>query len=104
MSSHTRLAPQTLAEYLDDSISLGYRRAALLALEEAARARMKWPRWVDCHHGYGVLTEEYRELETEVFKSQKTRDPQKMYDEAIQLAAMALTFAADLCNEEMVRK
>ena len=93
-----------ITKFLEDPKSLRYRHAALLALEEAARARIKWPKWNSAHEGYGVLTEEYRELETEIFRNQKVRDLDKMRDEAIQLAAMALTFAADMCDEEMGRK
>ena len=59
-------------------------------------------RWIfhgtfaSAHEGYGVLLEELRELETEVFKKRERRDVALMRKEALQVAAMAIRFASDV--------
>jgi hypothetical protein len=82
--------------------------AANLALDQArdelADALEKWPPMNSAHEGYGVLLEELKELEAHVFTNQKKRDLDAMRKEAIQVAAMAMRFAADICNEERGRK
>ncbi len=45
------------------------------------------------HEGYGIILEELDELWDEIKKKIATRDPQAMYNEAIQVAAMAMEFA-----------
>jgi len=47
------------------------------------------------HEGLGVLWEKMRSLENEVFR--KAANPKSMRAEAIQVAAMAVRFAEDLC-------
>lgn len=56
------------------------------------------------HEGYGVILEEMDELWEEVKRNpSKMSDPQKlfwkksMYEEAIQIAAMAMRYATELC-------
>lgn len=56
------------------------------------------------HEGYGVMLEEFEELKAHVFTNQKRRDLDAMRKEAIQVAAMAMRFAADICNEERGRR
>jgi hypothetical protein len=51
-----------------------------------------------------VLQEEVFELQTEVFKKQTTRDIDKMRAEAVQVAAMAVAFIVECCNEEVGRR
>ena len=63
-----------------------------------------WPPMNSAHEGYGVLAEEFDELFTHVKTKQKNRDLAAMRAEAIQVAAMALRFAHDICNEERGRK
>lgn len=70
---------------------------------ELARAG-KWPPMNSAHEGYGVLMEEVDELWDHVKTRQKSRDLAAMRAEAIQVAAMALRFAHDICNEERGRK
>jgi hypothetical protein len=71
---------------------------------EASRAASTWPPLNSAHEGYGVLAEEFRELEGEVFKRQGERSIAKMRAEAVQLAAVALRFIADICDGDRGRK
>lgn len=68
------------------------------AAAEAFGAARKWPPFNSAHEGYGVLMEEVRELEAHIFTNQKRRDLDAMRAEAIQVAAMALRFVADVCD------
>ena len=54
--------------------------------------------------GFAVLSEEVDELWEHVKTNQKRRDYLLMRKEAVQVAAMALRFALDVCNEIAVRK
>lgn len=64
----------------------------------------KWPKFNSAHEAYAVLLEEVDELWEEVRKKQKNRSVDLMKKEALQVAAMALRFAAEICNEEDIRK
>jgi hypothetical protein len=57
-----------------------------------------YPDFHSAHEGYAVLLEEVEELWAEVKKSPKKRDPDAMRTEAIQVAAMALRFLIDVCE------
>ena len=50
------------------------------------------------HEGFCVLLEEVEELKAEVFKNKKMRSKDLMYDEARQVAAMAIRFMMDCCE------
>jgi len=56
------------------------------------------------HEGFGVLHEEFDELKAHVWTHQRRRDLPSMRKEAIQVAAVALRFAAELCSEERGRR
>lgn len=71
---------------------------------EVHAATQKWPAMNSAHEGYGVLMEEVDELWDEIKIKQKNRDLEKMRKEAIQVAAMAIRFAHDVCNEERGRR
>lgn len=71
---------------------------------EVRQAEAKWPPMNSAHEAYGVLTEEYRELEAHVFTNQKRRDLDAMRAEAIQVAAMAVRFVRDICDGGRGRK
>lgn len=69
--------------------------AMALVSAELLRTRQKFPRpFASPHEGIGVLREEYLELEAEAFRQRV--DSARMRDEAVQVAAMAVRFVADL--------
>lgn len=72
--------------------------------EEVKRAQFSWPPWNSAHEGYAILLEEVDELWNHVKTNQKKRDLEAMQREAIQVAAMAVRFAIEVCNEEVGRK
>lgn len=72
--------------------------------EEVTKAVEKFPPMNSAHEGYGVLREEFCELERWVFMKQHMRDLAEMKKEAIQIAAMAVRFAVEVCNEERGRR
>lgn len=63
-----------------------------------------WPPMNSAHEGYGILLEEVDELWEHVKTNQKRRDLGAMHTEAIQVAAMAIRFALEVCTEERGRK
>jgi len=71
---------------------------------ELKQALNRWPPFNSAHEGFAVLAEEVDELWEHVKTNQKRRDPNAMRKEAVQVAAMALRFALDVCNEIAVRK
>lgn len=71
---------------------------------ELAEVMVKWPPMNSAHEGYGVLLEEVDELWDHVKTKQKNRDLTAMKKEAVQVAAMAIRFAIEVCNEERGRK
>lgn len=64
---------------------------------ELVRARSKFSRFNSAHEGYAVLLEEVDELWELVRLKKENRARAAMRTEAIQVAAMALRFAADVC-------
>lgn len=72
-------------------------------LHETSRAQQKWPPYNSAHEGFGVLLEEVDELKEHVWKNQKNRDLASMQKEAIQVAAVAIRFAVDVCTDERGR-
>ena len=77
---------------------------AELALEECEYAQTKWPPFNSAHEGFAVLKEEVDELWDHVKTNQKRRDIDEMRKEAIQVAAMAIRFACEVCDEATGRK
>jgi hypothetical protein len=75
-----------------------YRAAVALnlAAEELKRAMAKFGPMASAHEGIAVIREEYLELEREVFWGTGER----MREEAVQLAAMALRFLVDVQEVE----
>jgi NTP pyrophosphatase (non-canonical NTP hydrolase) len=71
---------------------------------EVKHATSLWPGFNSAHEGYAVLAEEVDELWDHVKKNQKRRDIDAMRKEAIQVAAMAIRFAHDICDEINGRK
>ena len=77
-----------------------YTEAAADALHEVLRAREMWPGMNSAHEGYAVMLEEFDELKAHVWANQKKRDYPAMRKEAIQVAAMALAFVVEICDQE----
>lgn len=73
-------------------------------VEEVENATKLWPPMNSAHEAWGVLMEEIDELWDHVKTKQKNRDLDAMRAECIQVAAMAIRFANDICNEERGRK
>ena len=70
--------------------------------QEFIIATSKYPKFNSRHEGLAILREEYIELEQEVFKNH-TKDKEafeKMRKEAVQVAAMAMRFIYDCCDEK----
>lgn len=68
-----------------------------------ARVELGFGPMHSAHEGYAVLLEEVDELWDHVKMKQKSRDLAAMRKEAIQVAAMAICFAAEVCDEERGR-
>lgn len=81
-----------------------YKEATQDAWQEGYTAMQNWPAFNSAHEGFAVLKEEVDELWEHVKTNQKKRDIQAMRKEAIQVAAMALRFATEVCNEKTGRK
>lgn len=81
--------PQLESRYKDATVLAG------VAVELMA-ARDTHPDMVNAHEGYAVILEELDELWQEIKVKQKNRDAAKLRKEAIQVAAMAVRFVADL--------
>lgn len=77
--------------------------ATTAAFEEVKRAVGNWPEFNSAHEGFAVLNEEFDELKRHVWTNQSKRDLAAMKSEAIQVAAMAIRFAAEVCDEERGR-
>lgn len=73
-----------------------YQDAGNEVVSEICRAREKHGPMRGAHEGYAVLLEEVDELWAEV-KAQKF-DRNKARKEAIQIAAMAIAFAVEVCD------
>lgn len=74
-------------------------KALKLVSEEFGRAINKNSPFNSAHEGYAVIKEELDELWEEVRKKRGDRDKEKLLKEAIQVSAMGLRFAVDVCRE-----
>ena len=67
--------------------------------DELDKALRKHPKFNGAHEGWAVIREEVDELWDEVKVRQEKRRRDKMRKEAIQVAAMALRFALEVCGK-----
>ncbi len=70
---------------------------------ELRSASGAFPPFASAHEGYAVLLEEVDELWDEVKKKPDATSLTRMRAEAIQVAAMALRFALDVCERKDVK-
>lgn len=69
---------------------------AKAAIAETLYAMGKYPSMASWHEGYAILKEEVDELWEEIKKRPGVSDPDKLRQEATQVAAMALRLLVDL--------
>lgn len=67
--------------------------------DETVRAMQMWEPMRSPHEGYAIILEELDELKAHVWTNQTRRDIDAMAREAIQVAAMAVRFIHDVCND-----
>ena len=77
------------------------KKAAAASWRELCRARDKHTKFNSEHEGYAVILEELDELWDEIKKKKEERDKTKLMKEVVQVAAMAMRFASDLCPNEL---
>ena len=75
-------------------------RVCVEVVREFAEISGKFKPFNSAHEGYGVLAEEVEELWEEIRKKRSMRDKGRMWNEAKQVAAVAMRFMVDLCTEE----
>lgn len=80
------------------------RTLAFECTTEAMLAMQNWPKFNSAHEAFSVLAEEVDELWDHVKTNQKRRDIEAMRKECVQVAAMAMRFALEICNEQDGRK
>jgi hypothetical protein len=81
-----------------------YGVAAMEALDEVRRARGMFGPMASMHEGYAVILEELDEVKEIVWLKQKNRNLADARKEVLQVAAMCIAFAAELCTEERGRR
>ncbi len=69
-------------------------------LNEYYNATAQYGFFNSANEGYDVILEELDELKEEVFKKSQERNIKNMKKEAIQVAAMAIRFITDICDEK----
>ena len=62
-------------------------------------ATRKYEKFNSAHEGYAVIKEELDELWEEVRKKKEKRNIPQMRRECVQIAAMAVRFIYDVCNQ-----
>ncbi len=95
-----RRKSEAAAENIDEILWLDTLADIRLELESAA----KWPAMNSAHEGYAVILEELDELWEHVKTNQKRRDLVAMRKEALQVAATAIRFVQDVCDDGRGRK
>lgn len=76
-----------------------YGKAIADAAVELGEAARKFPPFHSAHEGFAILKEEVDELWEEVRAKQGARNMANLRKEAIQVAAMALRFAAEVTDD-----
>jgi len=83
-----------------------YQDMIVLVANELHRARVElgFGPMHSAHEGFAIMAEEFDELKAHVWMKQSKRDLVAMREEAIQVAAMALAFAAECCDGTVGRR
>ncbi len=89
---------------MEPEIKAALHGATKAAFDEASAGLTNWGEMNSAHEALAVLLEEVHELQAHVFTKQSKRDLPAMRIEAIQVAAMALRFATEVCDERRGRK
>jgi hypothetical protein len=98
-------AQQRTADLVDNKPEMReYAKAAHEMLHKLAKAVGVWPPMNSAHEGYGVLLEEVQELFDEVRLKQSKRTVEAMRAECLDVAAMAIRMAVEVCNEPVIRR
>jgi len=92
------------AKYPETDVTGAMRHLAFRAAAEGLMGLKNWGPMNSAHEAYAVMLEEVDELWDHVKTKQKLRDLEAMEKEAVQIAAMALRFANECCNETVGRK
>ena len=87
-------------DYVADAVA----QAISDTYDEVSEATKNWPPFNSAHEAYAVLLEEVDELKEHVWTHQRARNLEAMRKEAIQVAAMAIRFATEVCDETTGRK
>lgn len=88
-----------LRAYLGKTMSIpGLAVEIEAVIREIIQAQRYYPDFHSAHEGYAVLLEEVDELWAEIKK--RKQNPDRMRQEAIQVAAMAIRFVLDICEKE----
>jgi hypothetical protein len=81
-------------------MSLNVGSVTRAAAKELRRRLRKDAKLHSPHEGYAKLLEELDELKLEVWMKQGKRSPKRMRKEAVQVAATAMRFCLECCDEE----
>lgn len=76
-----------------------YEKALQLVACEVTQASAKFAAFNSVHEGYAVILEELDELWQEIKKQKEARSKLALRREAIHVAAMAVRFLIDCCDE-----
>jgi NTP pyrophosphatase (non-canonical NTP hydrolase) len=105
-TSHSEQTPADQVQRLASAMTRAKQLHAIAAevTGEVSRAEAQWPPMNSAHEAYAVLLEEVDELWEHVKTKQSKRDIPAMRKEALQVAAMAIRFARDICDGGRGRK
>ncbi len=96
--------PEELLDAVGDP-PRGFGTAMIDVTQELQAANARFPKFASKHEGLAIIEEEFLELRDEVFWGEKKSSSEigyrnKMRTEAKQLAAMAIRFMLDVCQDD----
>jgi ATP-dependent RNA circularization protein (DNA/RNA ligase family) len=87
-------------ETINGHLATPLTRAVRVVVQEYEKAASNYGKFHSYHEGYSVILEELDELWAEIKKKGDVRDKRKIRSEAKQVAAMAIRFMIDLCDDQ----